>query len=113
MKTKKILSSCTNCKTSNKQCSCFDCSICCKSHDPKNMTVTGKQTITANQEHPHSEFIINLSMDLKNFSDHEIMLLYKIIYEERHKRHVRISKKAACRPRTLRKNDKNINSDEN
>lgn len=113
MKTKKTLSSCTNCKTSNKQCSCFDCSICCKSHNQKDAPTPEKQPITTNQERSHSQFIINLSMDIKNFSDSEIMLLYKIIYDERHKRHVQISRKAACKSRTLRKNNKNIDNGEN
>lgn len=113
MKAKKTLSSCSNCKTSNKQCRCFDCSICCKSHNPKDITTGEEQIITTNGEHPHSEFICNLNMDIKNFSDHEIMILYRIISQERHKRHIRIAKKAACKPDSLRKNNKNMNRREN
>lgn len=113
MKTKKTLSSCLNCKTSNKQCSCFDCSFCCKSHNPKDVTTEKKKSLITDKENAHSGFICRLSMDIKNFSDSEISILYRIISQERHERHRKLAEKAACKLDSSHKNNKNINSGEN
>lgn len=67
MKTQKNTPSCSNCKTLNKQCSCFDCSICCKSHKPNVVTTEEKRSLITNKENTHSEFICRLSMDIKTF----------------------------------------------
>lgn len=113
MKTQKNTPSCSNCKTLNKQCSCFDCSICCKSHKPNVVTTEEKRSLITNKENTHSEFICRLSMDIKNFSDSDVSILYRIIRQERLERHRKLAENAACKLDSSYKNNKNMNSSEN